>query len=67
MNHRNNIAAGLLALGLLLPVTAYGAEEPPYNPGPMLDTIQLSAATAAPGGSLSVGLDAYDPDGIRSI
>ncbi len=67
MNHRNNIAAGLLALGLLLPVTAYGAEEPPYNPGPMLDTIQLSAATAAPGGSLSVGLDAYDPDGIRSV
>lgn len=67
MNHRR-ILAGLLALGLLLPTAAWAEEaEAPYNPGPFLDAIQLSSDTAAPGGKLTVGVDAYDPDGIRSV
>lgn len=60
--------AALLALGMLLGTTAaYGAEDAPYNPGPMLDGIQISAQTAARGGKLSIAADAWDSDGIRSI
>ena len=60
--------AALLALGMILSTgTAYGAEEAPYNPGPMLDGIQISSQTAARGGKLSVAADAWDSDGIRSI
>lgn len=60
--------AALLALGMLLSTgTAYGAEEAPYNPGPMLDGIRISSQTAARGGKLSVAADAWDSDGIRSI
>ena len=60
--------AALLALGMLLSTgTAYGAEDAPYNPGPMLDGIQISSRTAGRGGKISVAADAWDSDGIRSI
>lgn len=60
--------AALAAAGFLLSViTAYGAEEAPYNPGPLLDEIHISSDTAAPGGKLSIAADAGDSDGVRSI
>ena len=65
MNKRR-IPAAALALVMAV-VTAYGAEDAPYNPGPVLDEITLSAQTAAPGGTLSVGAEAGDSDGVRSI
>ncbi len=52
--------AALLALGMLLSTgTAYGAEDAPYNPGPMLDGIQISSRTAGRGGKISVAADAW--------
>lgn len=68
MNKRKFLAlAAALALTLSA-ATAYGAEEdPPYNPGPMLDEIAISSTTAAPGGKLSVAAEAWDPQGVRSI
>lgn len=68
MNRTKRFAAAALALALVT-APAYGAEEDPapYNPGPMLDEIAISAQTAAPGGTLSVAAEAWDPDGVRSI
>ncbi len=65
--NKKNALAGLLALGLMLPAAAYGAEEDRFNPGPVLDQIQIGSEVAAPGGRLSIAADAWDDDGIRSI
>ncbi len=68
MNRKTIPVMTALAL-LLCSVTAYGAEKDPapYNPGPVLDEIHISGATAAPGGKLSVAAEAWDGDGVRSI
>lgn len=65
--NKKGALAGLLALGLMLPAAAYGAEEDRFNPGPVLDQIQIGSEVAAPGGRLSIAADAWDDDGIRSI
>ena len=68
MNKKKSLVTAALALTLSAAV-AYGAEEDPtpYNPGPVLDEIAVSAQTAAPGGKLSVAAEAWDRDGVRSI
>ena len=62
------LLSGLLAAGLLFPITAWASEgDLPRNPGPYLEQIQIDSDTAARGGKLSIAADAWDDDGIYSI